>query len=61
MTPTSLGRVNVPTSGTPVQLATARTPCCRIRLQVIAGLTGKMYFGAAGLNHNTLAGVIKEL
>ena len=61
MTPTSLGRVNVPTSGTPVQLAAVRTPCCRIRVQVIAGLTGKMYLGTAGLNHNTMAGVIKEL
>ncbi len=61
MTPTSLGRVNVPTPGTPVHLAATRTPCCRIRVQVVAGLTGKMYLGTAGLNKNTLAGVIKEL
>lgn len=61
MTPTSLGRVNVPTPGTPVHLAATRTPCCRIRVQVIAGLTGKMYFGTAAVNKNTLAGVIKEL
>ena len=38
MTPTSLGRVNVPTPGTPVHLATSRTPCCRIRVQVIKEL-----------------------
>jgi hypothetical protein len=31
-----------------------------IRAQVVAGLTGKMYFGGAGLNHATMAGVIKE-
>jgi hypothetical protein len=61
MTPTSLGRVNVPTSGTPVPLAGTRTPCCRIRVQVIAGLTGKMYFGTANVNKGTLVGVIKEL
>jgi hypothetical protein len=61
MTPTSLGRVNVPTPGTPVPLAGTRTPCCRIRVQVIAGLTGKMYFGTANVNKGTLAGVIKEL
>jgi hypothetical protein len=61
MTPTSLGRVNVPTPGTPVHLAATRTPCCRIRVQVVAGLTGKMYFGTSGLDKNTLAGVIKEL
>lgn len=61
MTPISLGRVNVPTPGTPVHLAPTRTPCCRIRVQVVAGLTGKMYFGTAGLNKSTMAGVIKEL
>jgi hypothetical protein len=61
MTPQSLGRVNVPTPGTPVPLATEYTPCCHIRVQVIAGLTGKMYFGTHAVNHTTLVGVIKEL
>ena len=61
MAPTSLGRVNVASAGTPVRLATSPTPCNRIRVSVIAGLTGKCYFGTAGVNHSTLAGVIKEL
>lgn len=61
MTPASLGRVNVTTPGTPVRLAATRTPCCRIRVQVVAGLTGKMYLGTSALNKTTLAGVIKEL
>jgi hypothetical protein len=61
MAPTSLGRVNVATPGTPVQLAASPTPCNRIRVSVIAGLTGKCYFGTAGVNHSTLVGVIKEL
>jgi hypothetical protein len=61
MTPQSLGRVSVATPGTPVRLATEYTPCCHIRVQVIAGLTGKMYFGTQAVNHTTLVGVIKEL
>ena len=61
MAPHSLGRVNVPTPGTAVPLATVVTPCNRIRGSVIAGLTGKMYFGTQGVNHSTLVGVIKEL
>jgi hypothetical protein len=61
MAPQSLGRVNVATPGTAVPLATVYTPCCHIRVQVIAGLTGKMYFGTKAVNHATLAGVIKEL
>jgi hypothetical protein len=60
MTGISLGRVNVPTSGTVVRLTTTQTLCCRIRAQVIAGLTGKMYLGTVGLNKATMAGVIKE-
>jgi hypothetical protein len=61
MTPNSLGRINVATPGTPQRLAAASTPCSRIRVQVVAGLSGKMYFGTAACNHSTLAGVIKEL
>ena len=30
-------------------------------MSVIAGLTGKMYFGTHTVNHATLAGVIKEM
>jgi len=61
MSPQALGRVNVPTPGTPVPLATVETPCNRIRVSVIAGLTGKMYFGTQTVNHSTLVGVVKEL
>ncbi|MGP0072492.1 MAG: hypothetical protein ACLPWF_11240 [Bryobacteraceae bacterium] len=61
MSPQSLGRVNVPTPGTGVPLATVETPCNRIRVSVIAGLTGKMYFGTRAVSHSTLTGVIKEL
>jgi hypothetical protein len=61
MSPQCLGRVNVPTPGTPVPLATLETPCNGIRVSVIAGLTGKMYFGTRNVNHSTLVGVIKEL
>lgn len=60
MAPVTLGRVNVTTPGTAVRLATAYTPCNRIRLSVVAGLTGKMYFGTATVKSSTLAGVIKE-
>lgn len=61
LTPNSLGRVNVTTPGTPVQLATVSTRCSRIRVSVVAGLTGKMYLGCKGLVGSTLVGVIKEL
>jgi hypothetical protein len=61
MAPQSLGRVNVPTPGTGVPLATVETTCNRIRVSVIAGLTGKMYFGTSTVSHSTLVGVIKEL
>jgi hypothetical protein len=61
MSPIALGRVNVTTPGTNVPLAAVSTPCKRIRVQVIAGLTGKMYFGTTQVKGSTLAGVIKEL
>ena len=61
MAPTSLGRVNVTTAGTSVPLATTRTPCARIRVSVVAGLTGKMYIGTKNVVGSTYTGVIKEL
>ena len=51
----------MPTPGIAVPLGTSYTPCCRIRVSVIAGLTGKMYFGTQAVSHTTLVGVIKEL
>jgi hypothetical protein len=61
MSPSSLGRVNVPTPGTAVPLATTYTKCARIRVSVVAGLTGKMYLGTKAVVGSTLVGVIKEL
>jgi hypothetical protein len=61
MTVTSLGRKNVTAAGTPVPLTTDRgIRVAWIHAQVIAGLTGKMYLGTAGLNTSTMAGAIKE-
>ena len=61
MTSSSLGKVAVTTSGTPVQLASKYTPCNRIRLSVVVStLTGKCYLGTSALVISTLAGVIKE-
>lgn len=60
LSPVSLGRVNVTTSGTPVQLSSVPLTCSRIHFSVIAGLTGKVYLGTSAVNHSTLAGVIKE-
>lgn len=60
MSPSSLGRVSVPTPGTCVPLATTYTKCARIRVSVVAGLTGKMYLGTKNVVGSTLLGVIKE-
>ena len=60
MSPVALGRVNVTTPGTAVPLATVKTLCSKIRVQVIAGLTGKMYFGTPLVKGSTMVGVIKE-
>lgn len=56
-----MGRVNVSTPGTCVPLASAYTPCARIRVSVVAGLTGKMYIGTKAVVGSTFAGVLKEL
>ena len=46
MTITCLGRINVPTPGTPVPLTTDLTvTATKIFFQVIPGLTGKTYVG----------------
>ena len=42
-------------------LATTYTPCARIRVSVVAGLTGKMYIGTKAVVGSTFAGVLKEL
>ena len=58
----TLGRVNVTTPGTPVPLTTDPTiTASRIFVQVIPGLTGKMYFGKPAMTRATLAGVARVL
>ena len=60
MSPSSLGRVSVPTPGTCVPLSTTQVRCARIRVSVVAGLTGKMYLGTRNVVGSTLVGVLKE-
>jgi hypothetical protein len=56
------GRVNVTTPGTPVPLsADPSITASKLFFQVIPGLTGKTYVGAAGMNKGTLAGVARIL
>jgi hypothetical protein len=55
----SLGKVPVPTPGTPVALSSDPTVhCAKIILSQVPGATGKTYFGKAGLSKSTLAGVV---
>jgi len=58
MTLTSLGSVAVPTPGTPVPLSTdPAVRVSRVVLQTAPANTGKTYFGVAGMQKSTLAGV----
>lgn len=58
----SLGRINVPVSGTPVPLATdASITASKLFVQVVPGLTGKTYIGTTGMSKLTLAGVTRIL
>ncbi|MDQ2949957.1 MAG: hypothetical protein M3Y27_29140 [Acidobacteriota bacterium] len=60
-TPFSLGKIVVPTAGTPVRLTAPSSLSVRsLRFSVIAGGTGKVYLGTLGLNSAAFAGVIKE-
>ena len=62
MTVTTLGRVNVATPGTLVQLSTDLTlRVAKLLFQVIPGLTGNAYIGKAGMTRSTLSGVIRVL
>ena len=57
-----LGRINVPTPGTPVPLSTNPTATAsKLFFQVIPGLTGKTYAGLPGMTKATLAGVARVL
>ena len=62
MTINCMGRVNVATPGTSVPLTTDSTiTASKLFVQVIPGLTGKVYLGAHSMNKTTLAGVIRIL
>ena len=62
MTVTAMGRVNVPSPGTPVRLATDPTrKVSKLFVQVVPGLTGKAYLGSAQMNRGTLSGVFRIL
>jgi hypothetical protein len=62
MTINCIGRVNVPTPGTPVPLSTDPTAIAsRLFFQVIPGLTGKTYVGVPTMAKATLAGVARVL
>lgn len=59
MQPTFLGKVTVTSAGTPVRLLVDPTVrACAILVATIPGLTGNLYLGGAGLNQNTLNGVM---
>jgi hypothetical protein len=62
MTVTTLGRVNVATPGTPVQLSSnTGLRAAKILFQVVPGLTGKGYIGKNGMSRASLNGVLRIL
>ncbi len=62
MTINCMGRVNVPTPGTPVPLSTnPAVTVSKLFFQVIPGLTGKTYAGVPAMTKATLAGVARIL
>ena len=62
MTIHPMGRVNVPTPGTPVPLSTVETATVsKLFFQAVPGLTGKTYIGAPTMTKATLAGAARVL
>ena len=62
MTINCMGRVNVPTPGTPVPLSSDPTvTASKLFFQVIPGLTGKTYAGVPAMTKATLTGVARIL
>ena len=60
MTLTALGRMNIPTPGTPVPLSTdPNARACRVLFQAVPGLTGKGYIGTPHMHTAALTGVIR--
>ncbi len=59
--PRSLGKVAVPTPGTPVRVTSDTTiRAHRIRFAVAIGETGRVFLGVEGMDKATGAGVVKE-
>ncbi|MCC6362996.1 MAG: hypothetical protein IT165_05695 [Bryobacterales bacterium] len=59
--PRSLGKVAVPSPGTPVRVTFDTTiRAHRIRFAVAIGETGRVFLGVQGMNKATGAGVVKE-
>lgn len=62
MTINCMGRINVPTPGTPVPLSmNPGLTASKLLFQVIPGLTGKTYAGRPAMTKATLAGVARVL
>lgn len=60
MTLTALGRVNVPTSGTPVPVSlNTKARACRVLFQAVPGLTGKAYIGTPHMTVASMTGVVR--
>jgi hypothetical protein len=55
----SVGRVTVPTPGTPVRVIATSTPCARVFISQSLIATGKTYLGVQGMVGATGVGVIK--
>jgi len=59
--PRSLGKIAVPSPGTPVRVTSDTTiRAHRIRFAVAIGETGRVFLGVQGLNKATGVGVVKE-
>jgi hypothetical protein len=59
--PRSLGKIAVPSPGTPVRVTSDTSiRAHRIRFAVVVGETGRVFLGVAGMNKATGTGVVKE-
>lgn len=61
MMPVAVGNVVVASAGTPVAMAPSSIPCCRIRVQMLAGNTGEILVGLPGMVATSGYGVLHEL
>jgi hypothetical protein len=57
----SLGKITVPTPGTPVSLATKTTNCNGVFFQALSANTGKVYIGLNGMVKATFTNVMRVL